>query len=135
MEYGFPFDPKPDPNVGKFNAYYSPSYYLGVISAGTSINIKVTLPDPLFSSLSLVSFKLFRSTNSSNYQMMNMIVLANTARYSEFKYDVISIDNVTQAKFWFRAIGPDNILEFDYFYLDITSYSTKGGLSVGSNSL
>jgi len=62
--------------------------------------------------------------------------MASTTGYREFKHDItFSSVNITEANYWFRAIGPLQFTELNYFYVDITSYSTSGGMSVGSNSM
>lgn len=65
LQYGFPFDPAEDPSTGNFNAYSSPSYPLGTLSVGTSINIKFSIPNPLTYTIGSIAFQILREINGA----------------------------------------------------------------------
>jgi hypothetical protein len=108
---------------------------LGALSAGTSLNIKITLPNPLSATLSWLTLSLYQMDGNS-YVSVPLNTIASTNTNAEYKYDITfpSSDTVS-AEYELRAIGPRVIPELDYFYLEVTSYNTSAGLSVASNSM
>lgn len=87
LQYGFSFDPAENALNGRFNAYYSPSYPLGTLANGTSLNIKITLPFPLTATLAALTLQLYKEVGST-YQLVTLITLALTNTNAEYRYDV-----------------------------------------------
>jgi hypothetical protein len=70
-------------DTGDYQTYYYPSYSLGRLSAGCTINIKISLPSMFLQDLSLLQVKLLKITknpNSLTYPALTTISSSPTFR-------------------------------------------------------
>ncbi len=63
LQYGFPYDPAESPTDGKFNAYAIPTYPLGTLAVGTSINVQINIPNPLTYQIADLTLELYREVS------------------------------------------------------------------------
>lgn len=86
--YNFPFDSKYSTDSGAFNGYYSPSYSLGVLSAGYSLNIKVSMQGKNTQDLSSLAVNLYGKVGSGSYGKVGLTPIKVTSTSKEYEYSI-----------------------------------------------